>query len=50
MSSTLQRTTGELQGKYYPFTSEEKKQLIDDHFLFSEPSTRSLSNCGAAHD
>jgi hypothetical protein len=39
---------GELAGKYYALTSlheDERKQLIDDHFLFKE-GDRFLEACG----
>ena len=37
--AALQSFTGDLAGKYYPLnnmTEAERKQLIDDHFLFKE--------------
>jgi len=40
--------TGELEGTYYALTSltdEERKQLIEDHFLFKE-GDRFLEACG----
>lgn len=43
---------GDLAGKYYALTSltdDERKQLIDDHFLFKE-GDRFLEACGLNRD
>lgn len=43
---------GELKGKYYALTSlteAERKQLIEDHFLFKE-GDRFLEACGLNRD
>jgi len=43
---------GELKGKYYALNSlkeSERKQLIDDHFLFKE-GDRFLEACGLNRD
>jgi arginine kinase len=39
VAKALESFDGELEGKYYALTSlsdEERKQLIEDHFLFKE--------------
>jgi protein-arginine kinase len=39
VSESLATFTGDLAGKYYPLNNlseHERKQLIDDHFLFKE--------------
>jgi protein-arginine kinase len=39
VSAAVSKFTGDLAGKYYPLNNlgeKEKKQLIDDHFLFKE--------------
>ena len=48
VTTALQKFDGELKGKYYSLDSlsdKERKQLIDDHFLFKE-GDRFLEACG----
>ena len=52
VSGALSKFTGELAGKYYALKSlseAERKQLIDDHFLFKE-GDRFLESCGLNRD
>lgn len=52
VSEALKTFTGDLEGKYYALNSlseEERKSLIDDHFLFKE-GDRFLEACGLNRD
>lgn len=52
VSTVLSKLTGELEGKYYALrsmTDDERKQLIEDHFLFKE-GDRFLEACGLNRD
>lgn len=52
VSHALNTFEGELSGKYYALTSltdQERKQLIEDHFLFKE-GDRFLEACGLNRD
>ncbi len=52
ISDTLKTLTGELSGRYYPLTGlceEDRKQLIEDHFLFKE-GDRFLESAGLNRD
>lgn len=53
MFAALGSLDGELKGTYYklPTMSEaDKKQLIDDHFLFEKPISRHFTSGGMARD
>ena len=52
MSTALTKFTDELEGKYYALnsmTEADRKQLIEDHFLFKE-GDRFLEACGLNRD
>ncbi len=52
VSDTLRTLDGELAGRYYPLTGlseEDRKQLIEDHFLFKE-GDRFLESAGLNRD
>ena len=52
VSTACKSFTGELEGTYYALgsmTEEERKQLIEDHFLFKE-GDRFLESCGLNRD
>lgn len=52
ISSSFDNFTGDLAGKYYPLNNlseSDRKQLIDDHFLFKE-GDRFLEACGLNRD
>ncbi len=52
MVEALTKFEGELAGKYYSLGSlkeEERKKLIDDHFLFKQ-GDRFLEACGLNRD
>jgi len=52
VTKALTTFEGELAGKYYALTAlseEERKQLIEDHFLFKE-GDRFLEACGLNRD
>lgn len=52
VSTACKSFTGELEGTYYALgsmTGEERKQLIEDHFLFKE-GDRFLESCGLNRD
>lgn len=52
ITSALSEFTGELKGKYYSLgkmTEAEKKQLIEDHFLF-KGGDKYLESCGLERD
>jgi protein-arginine kinase len=50
--TALNNFKGDLKGKYYSLgnmTAQDKKQLIDDHFLFKE-GDKYLASCGLERD
>lgn len=52
VSGALSKMTGDLEGKYYALnkmSEADRKQLIDDHFLFKE-GDRFLEACGLNRD
>jgi protein-arginine kinase len=52
VSGALAKFTGELEGKYYALSNlseADRKQLIEDHFLFKE-GDRFLESCGLNRD
>ena len=52
MSGALSKMTEDLEGKYYALksmTDDERKQMIEDHFLFKE-GDRFLEACGLNRD
>lgn len=52
VTTALQKFDGELKGKYYSLSSmteADRKQLIEDHFLFKE-GDRFLEACGLNRD
>lgn len=52
VSEALKSFTGDLEGTYYPLndmSEEDKKKLIEDHFLFKE-GDRFLEACGLNRD
>ena len=52
VSGALSKMTEDLEGKYYALksmTEDERKQMIEDHFLFKE-GDRFLEACGLNRD
>merc|ERR1739848_879336 len=53
VSDALAGLEGELRGKYYPLTTmkpEDQERLIEDHFLFEQPTGALLTTSGCARD
>ncbi len=53
VSDALCGLGGDLNGKYYPLatmTEPEMEQLIEDHFLFEQPTGKLLTTSGCARD
>ena len=53
VSDGLSGLEGDLKGKYYPLLTmshEDQEKLIEDHFLFEQPTGMLLTTSGCARD